>query len=184
MSEQSFIRNAAPTLAGLKTGSLFPFRYESRAGALRELRSLNRRLAPKGLRLLPLRMSEGFAVLYLYRPAMLREDLRNPEAACLLREAGYEDCGEAACLRELYRRFNREEGFPHEIGLFLSYPPEDVRGFIENKGRHCKCAGCWKVYGDAEQARRRFADYHSCTDRYCRQYAMGASMDDLLVAIS
>ena len=184
MSEQSFIRNAAPTLAGLKTGSLFPFRYESRAGALRELRSLNRRLAPKGLRLLPLRMSDGFAVLYLYRPAMLREDLQDPAAACLLKEAGYKDCSESACLRELYRRFNREEGFPHEIGLFLSYPPEDVRGFIENKGRRCKCAGCWKVYGDAEQARRRFEEYHSCTARYCRQYAMGVSMDDLSVTVS
>ena len=89
MSEQSFIRNTAPTLAGLKTGSLFPFRYESRAEALRELRSLNRRLTPKGLRLLPLRMTENFAMLYLYRPAKLREDLRDRETACLLKEAGY-----------------------------------------------------------------------------------------------
>ena len=23
--------------------------------------------------------------------------------------------------------------FPHEIGLFLGYPPEDVSGFIENR---------------------------------------------------
>lgn len=183
MSEQSFIRNAAPTLAGLKTGSLFPFRYESRAGALRELRSLNRRLAPKGLRLLPLRMSEGFAVLYLYRPAMLREDLRNPEAACLLREAGYEDCGEAACLRELYRRFNREEGFPHEIGLFLSYPPEDVQGFIDNRVQNYKRICAWKVYGDEEEAQRTFEKYKKCTESFCRSFRAGRKLEELAVAI-
>ena len=181
MSEQSFIRNAAPTLAGLKTGSLFPFRYESRTGALRELRSLNRRLAPKGLRLLPLRMSEGFAVLYLYRPAMLREDLQDPAAACLLKEAGYKDCSESACLRELYRRFNREEGFPHEIGLFLSYPPEDVRGFIEHRDQGCKCVGCWRVYGDEQAARCRFAQYKQCTSCYLRQHAQGQPLERLAV---
>ena len=115
MSEQSFIRNTAPTLAGLKTGSLFPFRYESRAEALRELRSLNRRLTPKGLRLLPLRMTDTFAMLYLYRPARLREDLRDRETACLLREAGYRACDETDCLCELCRRLNDEADFPHEI---------------------------------------------------------------------
>lgn len=44
------------------------------------------------------------------------------------------------------RRLQRFEAFPHEIGLFLSYPPEDVRGFIEHKGHESKCEGCWKVY--------------------------------------
>ncbi len=34
MSEQQFIRSTAPTLAGIKTGSLFPFRYASRAEAI------------------------------------------------------------------------------------------------------------------------------------------------------
>ena len=27
--------------------------------------------------------------------------------------------------------------FPHEVGLFLGYPPEDVRGFIENHAKFC-----------------------------------------------
>ena len=44
------------------------------------------------------------------------------------------------------RRLQRFEAFPHEIGLFLSYPPEDVRRFIEHKGHESKCEGCWKVY--------------------------------------
>ena len=181
MSEQQFIRNTAPTLAGIKTGSLFPYRYESKAQAIQALRRYNRKLTPKGLRLLPLRMTDRFAMLYLYRPGQLGTDLQNRDAAALLRRAGYPDCDEEACLRELRRRLAVSRDFPHEIGLFLSYPPEDVRGFMEHRDRGCKCVGCWKVYGDEAAARRRFAQYAQCTDCYLRQNAKGASLEYLTV---
>lgn len=73
-------------------------------------------------------------------------------------------------------------GFPDEIGLFLGYPPEDVRGFIENKAAGCKCVGCWKVYGDAEAARAVFAKYKKCTDVYRARFAEGRSVERLTVA--
>jgi hypothetical protein len=180
MSEELLIRSAAPTLAGLKAGSLFPCRFGSRAQLTDELRQINRRLGGKGLRLLPLRIREDSALLYLYRPRLLQRDLENSEARRLLAEVGYDDLRPGRCLPQLLRRFRSGTDFPHEIGLFLSYPPEDVRGFIRHKGRNCKCVGCWKVYGDAEEARRRFESYRRCTDRCCRRYAMGASMDELL----
>ena len=31
--------------------------------------------------------------------------------------------------------------FPREVGLFLSYPPEDVKGFIDHRANDFKCAG-------------------------------------------
>ena len=181
MSEQQFIRSTAPTLAGLKTGSLFPYRYAAKADAIRELRHYNQRLRPKGLRLLPLRMTEGFALLYLYRPGRLRRDLQQEEAAKLLRKAGYPDCDEAGCLRELCRRLAGCESFPHEIGLFLSYPPEDVRGFMEHRDRGCKCVGCWKVYGDEQAARELFSRFKRCTDCYLRRNAEGCPLERLTV---
>lgn len=67
MSEQQFIRSTAPTLAGLKTGSLLPYRYSSKENALAELRAYNRKRPPNGRRLLPLRMTESLAMLWLYR---------------------------------------------------------------------------------------------------------------------
>lgn len=180
MSEEFIIRNAAPTLAGLKTGSLFPCRFRDREELTREIRALNRRFAAKGLRLLPLRLGSGTALLYLYRPARLERDLADRQARQLLAEAGYDDFRPGRCLPRLLQRFRCGGDFPHEVGLFLSYPPEDVRGFIRYRGRGSKCTGCWQVYGDAEQARRRFDGYHRCTERCCRQYAMGTSMEELL----
>ena len=68
MSEEILIRQGAPTLAGIKTGSLFPCPCEDREDLLADIRRLNRLLVSKGLCLLPIRFLEGQALLYLYRP--------------------------------------------------------------------------------------------------------------------
>lgn len=175
------IRHAAPTLAGLKTANLFPCRGVSRAVLLRDLRAANQVLVPRGLRLLPLRLEGDQALLYLFRPDKLRRDLSVRAAQALLDQAGYPGCQLLPCLRELRRRLEAQADFPHEIGLFLGYPPEDVQGFIRHRGRDCKLTGCWKVYGDAQAARQCFAAYRSCTESYCRRRAQGEGLAGLAV---
>ena len=98
MSEELVIRQAAPTLAGIKTGSLFPCPCEDKAALLAEVRAFNRRYQARGLCLLPLRFTKGKALLYLYRPAALQRDLDSDAAAKLLAGAGYPcgSCGGAA----------------------------------------------------------------------------------------
>ena len=53
MSEEILIRQGAPTLAGIKTGSLFPCPCENREALLADIRRLNWWLSPKGSCLLP-----------------------------------------------------------------------------------------------------------------------------------
>lgn len=182
MSEDYIVRNCAPTLAGLKTGSIFTCPYEDRQTLLDFIRQMNRRLAPKGLRMLPLRFSEKRALIYLYRPKKLSADLANSTAAALLKSHGY--CPESSekCVVHLARKLRLQEYFPHEIGLFLGYPPEDVLGFIKNNACGYKCAGCWKVYGDESAAKKKFAQYKQCTRIYYDQWAQGKEMERLIVA--
>ena len=157
MSEENVVRLCAPTLAGIKTGSLFPCPYENRETLLMEIRQYNQVLVPKGLCLLPLRFTDKSALLYLYRPRDLERDLQDQLAAEILRHAGYVCGSSEQCLMKLIERLRAYDEFPHEIGLFLSYPPEDVKGFLEH--RPCKCVGCWKVYENEEAAKKTFAKY-------------------------
>ena len=161
----------------------FPCPCEDREALLSDIRKLNRRLSPKGLYLLPIRFLAGQALLYLYRPAELRRDLRDAQASELLRQAGYGDESCARCVAQLIRRFRESGEFPHEVGLFLSYPPEDVRGFIEHRDDGCKCTGLWKVYGDEANAKRLFAQYRKCTQIYCALWQAGSDMERLAVAV-
>ena len=183
MPEGILIRQGAPTLAGIKTGSLFPCPCEDREALLSDIRQLNRRLSPKGLCLLPIRFLAGQALLYLYRPAVLRRDLRDARAPELLRQAGYEDESCARCVARLACRFRESGEFPHEVGLFLSYPPEDVKGFIDHRANDFKCAGLWKVYGDEAKAQALFAKFKKCTEIYCALWEAGSGIEQLAVAV-
>lgn len=181
MSEEMVIRYCAPTLASLKTGSLFSCRFASCDDMHSSVRELNRRLSSKGLRALPMRYGDGRGLVYLFRPGRLRRDLLDETASTLLRERGYSCENPNLCLMRLMERIRQEADFPHEIGLFLGYPPEDVYGFIH--ARHgAKCCGCWKVYGDVEAARRTFERYRKCTDVYLRCWAEGRDMERLAVS--
>ena len=77
MPEELVVRQCAPTLAGIKTGSLFRAAYEDKKQLLGQIREINQRLHEKGLCLLPLRFRNGNALLYLYRPERLKTDLNN-----------------------------------------------------------------------------------------------------------
>lgn len=178
MSEELIVRHCAPTLANLKTGSLFVCPITDRPSFFSSLRSLNELLVPKGLRALPLRIREYSALIYLYRPSRLKKDLEDPAAIKILQDHGYSCYGK--CLPKLIERIRASEEFPHEIGLFLGYPPEDVQGFLDH--RPCKCSGCWKVYGDENKAKKTFDLYKKCERVYCQQLARGIDIKRLTVA--
>ena len=148
-----------------------------------ELRRLNAVLVPRGLRILPMRYMQSRVLLYLYRPDALRRDLENSDARDILRDCGYEACCRAeSCLSCLIGKMRSSADFPHEVGLFLSYPPEDVKGFIENHAANAKCTGVWKVYGDEQQAQQTFDRYKKCTQTYCERWRSGVKLDRLAVA--
>lgn len=183
MSEQLVVKHCSPTLAGIKTGNLFSCAYTTKKELFSSVRDINRKLRSKGIRVLPLRYSERRALIYVYRPEELGKDLSRKEAAAILKENGYVREQGGYCVSELARRLRLCEEFPHEVGLFLSYPPEDVRGFIEKKGADCKCVGCWKVYGDEKEAQRLFESYKACTELCCEQWQNGATIEELTAAI-
>ena len=62
MSEEILVKQGAPTLAGIKTGSLFPCPCRDESALLDDIRRLNRLLAPKGLCLLPIRFKDEQAL--------------------------------------------------------------------------------------------------------------------------
>ena len=181
MSNETLIRCCAPTMASLKTGNMFSCPFGSREDMISDLRRLNQVLGRKGLRASPLRWVDGRALVYLYRPKMLEKDLRNDLASRLLAECGYPCRNPNRCIARLIARLRGGQDFPHEIGLFLGYPPEDVDGFMHRK-HACKLSGCWKVYGDVEGAARQFARCRHCTEVYLRCLSKGYSLEKLAVA--
>ncbi|HIT31751.1 MAG TPA: DUF3793 family protein [Candidatus Enterenecus stercoripullorum] len=178
--ERTLAYHCAPALAGVKPADLISWR-ESEAGDGALLRRYARLLAGRGVRLRVLHRSCGRCLLLIYRPELLRDCLKQPEVADMLGRDGYPK-GMESQLRLLGRRLAAPE-FPHEIGLFLGYPPEDVEGFRREGGRNCKFTGLWKVYGPVEEAVRRFQVFYHCRAHFCQGMDEGNTLIQMLSAV-
>ena len=178
--ETVLAEQCAPTLAGIKPANLFTWTDAKKAN-LSYWRGI---MSPYGLTLRILKVCpvSGKCLIYLFRKAWLCEILAEPSVRAFLNRLGYPDADCSTLLHCLSGRLRSGEEFPHEIGIFLGYPLEDVEGFMENHGKNCACCGCWKVYGNPAQARQRFAEYHRCTDFYCEKVRTGTPLSCLIAS--
>ena len=84
MSEEAIVKYCSPTLAGIKTGSLFSCSYNSKNEVCAFLRALNISLGNKGVRFMPLRFKNKKVLIYAYRPSRLLPEVQGKEADELL----------------------------------------------------------------------------------------------------
>lgn len=184
--ERRIIHWCAPTLAGAKPANLFTFVFEdgpacrscpadgcrelSRRAFSQALKSCRQRLQPAGIGVDALTVRKNGALLFVYRKDLLRERLQEPLTAAFLMERGYNPFDERGCLWEMARRIRRMDGaarpdgralFPHEIGLLLGYPYQDVVAFRDNRCDGVR-AGAWMAYDDVEQAQACACRYRRC----------------------
>ncbi len=182
LGDQLLIRLCSPTLAGLKTGNLFTVDCDDRNNFNREVSEFNSRLSSKGIRMIPVRFFRGHVLIYLYRPAYLKRDFANEEVCRILKEKGYSYNNCELCVAQLAKHLAQDPVFPHEIGLFLGYPVEDVLGFMKSPEEGVKYTGFWKVYGDEDAALKTFAKYRKCTEIYKKAHSKGRTLEQLTVA--
>lgn len=182
VKEQLLIEHCSLTLANLKAGNLFRYFLESQEEIDEYLNYWNGQMNKKGVYLTIVKQCEETALIYVYRKSSLMQVLEREEIQNFLKRYGYEDFSIEGCITHLRKQFQRNCTFPHEIGVFLEYPLEDIVGFIENKGRNYKCVGCWKVYGDEKNAEKLFTKFKKCQCIYRQQYLSGRDIMKLTVA--
>lgn len=196
---ESLVRLAGGVIAGVKPAAIFSipmkafsagqWRWLVRHALDEALRAYARSLPDYGVSLSVLYRTDRRVYLLVWRPTMLAKAFEDPELVAIVREAGYRGSTTDELVIELRRRLvayyvASSEGspveFPHEIGVFLGYPAEDVRGFLE--GREATCKGAWHAYGDERVARSRFRvlEMH---ERRCRaRFDAGEPFDALFAS--
>lgn len=180
----AFITQCAPVMAGLKPANLFRWVEPDTAVMAGILADWHKQLQPRGVKIEILKAcacTSAF-LIYVYRENRLQKILHDPAVQAYLATTGYAATDLRGQLDHLSRRLCTESEFPHEIGLFLGYPLEDVVGFVQHKGKNYTCKGYWKAYGDPAAALARFASYRKCTEVYLRCYRNGFTPARLTVA--
>ena len=198
--ESEFVRTlvcqAGLVIAGHKPAAVFGFTPRAwkagGEGAHRRKRALSAELlsvyasrtCAYALRLTGLARHADGLMLLAWRPTQVEGLLADADSRAFLAGKGLpaDDAEDlmAALISRLRSYYAGRARFPHEIGLVLGYPLEDVRGFMADGGRGAKVVGRWRCYGNVEAARRRFDELGS-RERECRRlYAQGTPVRDLL----
>ena len=171
-TEYTIGRHCGVTFAGLKPASLVSInRSESDV-----IGCLAADFRARGFCFVELGGCRGKLLVYVYHAGRLRKLLFSQEVKMFLRSFGYEYNSVGEAVEQLKEKMSGE--FPHEIGVFLGYPLSDVRGFIADPGG-CILCGCWKVYSDADEAKRIFERYRRCSASICRHMRNGKSLTQI-----
>lgn len=111
------------------------------------------------LKYIELRENDDSIILMIYDEEVLKRELDKKEQIDFLINLGYPNQIEVdryvKTLKERYEKYH----CPHELGLFLGIPFEDVKDFMECTTKKCLLCGYWKVYNNSDEAKMIFSQY-------------------------
>lgn len=118
---------------------------------------------PLGLEYMALRSHTKLYIILVYKRQLLEKLLAEQGINVFLESLGYppnrgENNTVEKALIHLKERYT-EYHCPHELGVFLGIPLEEVKGFIDCKDKKCLLCGYWKVYHDIQYAKKIFSQY-------------------------
>ena len=186
--EAALARHAAPCLAGIKPANLVSFP----SADIQWCDTYNAMLNKRGIYFMPLCICEDRAQILVYRKDLLTCLCSQPQVAAALQSFGYRlENGLDGIIMRLKDRMsvlrgarNRRcsDSFPHEIGLFLGYPADDVLQYVKTGGQNCLLCGYWKVYSNPERALRVFHQYTECKEHFALQIQSGMTIYEIVCA--
>lgn len=151
--------SAAPTIAKEKVSSLIIFNNRSKRNLYDYWEKYKSEIELKfPLKFYELKKNDKSVVVLFYNKEKLEETLSKIKNIKFLNRFGYsEDMNIEERLKMLSNRY--EKACPHEIGIFLGYPVDDVAEFINCPNKQCLMLGYWKVYYNLEEAKDTFKKY-------------------------
>lgn len=121
----------------------------------------------------------------LFRRKELDDYLKDEKVRTLLNDLGYADTRLEIVLANFQKKYqtymDNHIEFPHEMGLLLGYPVEDVLGFILNDGQKFLYSGYWKVYEDLHKKVQLFKSYEDAQTEQVRMLISGMTLDEIFM---
>lgn len=111
-----------------------------------------------GLEIISLRKCNDKEVFLIYKNCLIQNVLEDSANKEFLEEIGYKIESVNSVLNSLIKRYT-EVHCPHELGIFLGIPIDDVRDFVSDTKKECLTCGYWKVYNNLQEAQCIFKNY-------------------------
>ncbi len=179
--ENQLILECAPLIVGLRISTLIIVDN-------RDMHTICNLLRKSALSYYVIHRTTDKTTMLLFHRQKLKAYFTDSRVRRFLSEAGYTAFG----LREVMYGFGKryadyrcgKQKFPHELGLLLGYPVEDVEGYIRNDGKNALFTGCWKVYAHVAEKRQLFRMFELSKELLIELVNNGVSVPEILVSYS
>lgn len=177
--EMQLAMQCAPLITGLKLSNLLIVPVENE----RQVREL---IGKSGISYYKMLQTEKKVTFLLFRRKKLEEFLCQKEIRQFFYQQGYSLFQFGQILKTFqirYATYMKERGeFPHEMGLLLGYPLEDVQGFMENEGKYFLYAGYWKVYENMTEKLKLFRKFEVAKETLISLIYSGVHMEEIITS--
>lgn len=167
--ESFILYSVATVLAGVKPSCTINFKRNSKDDYANWNKYGETILASIKLEYIKLRDDGKSMIILVYKKSLIRKQLINHKINAFLVKLGYSNeldvDGYLNTLKKRYEKYN----CPHELGIFLGIPIEDVIDFMECNEDKCIACGYWKVYNNYSSAMRTFKIYDKVKDITAKQ---------------
>ncbi len=181
--EKIIAYHCAPALAGIKSANIVSYHKSGIKDIEDKIIQLNAQMNKKGIYFENLCWLENGAVIMVYRKVVLEKTLDDEKIYRFLRTFGYPERVTAEGYIEFLKSRMLNQEFPHEIGAFLGYPLHDIHGFLYHKDYGCLLCGEWRVYKDAERAKKLFDRFAACRQAVVKRVKMGYTLAQIFCAV-
>ncbi|NME84099.1 DUF3793 family protein [Clostridium sp. SM-530-WT-3G] len=135
------------------------------------------------LKCIELRETENSIILLVYDEDLLEKEINTRDHIEFLKSLGYsEEIKINEYVKFLKIRYEKYH-CPHELGVFLGIPIEDVRDFMKCTDKKCLLCGYWKVYNNKDDAEKIFTKYDKIKDFTMKSMLNGSLSRDLILSI-
>lgn len=188
MDEKNYIESfltytVSPVILGCKPSCTITFTEQGKNLYNLWLRYGEDFITSIGLSYINLINNEDCIVTLIYNKNSLDMYLNNQDIKEFLNSIGYN------------KKYNLEEWLdslqkryaiykcPHELGVFLGIPLDDVKDFMQCKNKECLLCGYWKVYNDYETAEKTFKIYDKVREYTIEEILCGAKTFNIAMNI-
>lgn len=176
MLELFIANHCAPALAGIKPANIAMCQKCNIQNIHEQIITLNKQLNTHDIHIDILCECKKRAMIIVYRKSVLESHLLDRKNKAFLTHYGYINLKNTNEYLEFLRLRLNCDFFPHEIGVFLGYPLHDIYCFINHRDKGFLLTGDWKVYHNAEEAKKLFRRFKACKKAVSNKVASGQSL--------
>lgn len=131
-----------------------------------------------------LKEDDNAVILLIYKDELLKNHIFKEKNRKFLKNIGYLNIDSVDYYVNFLRIRYQIYKCPHELGVFLGIPVEDVIDFMDCNKKKCLGCGYWKIYNNYDEAIETFRRYDEVKKKTISKLINGIPLEEIISSLN